>query len=118
MDPVQIDELKSSYYEYIANVPQGLQIIANLLTNNEIAKAIENIVNLAEGLEFLLQIEQVLLKEGLVINSQINEANFIFNEMNESLINNDYILLKDLIEYELITLFSSASEWTFSNKEN
>lgn len=111
-----MNELKDSYYEYIVKIPQGLQTTLNLLTNNELEKAFNGIVNLAEGLEFLLKIEQVLAESGLKSNSRIEEAMSVFTEINSSLENQDYILLKDLIEYELIPLFGSASEWGFQEE--
>lgn len=116
MDVAQINELKESYYEYIAKVPQGLQTIVNLLVNNEMEQAFISIANLAEGLEFLLKVEQALKEQNLQINSRIEEVVEIYNDLNNSLVNEDYILLKDLVEYELIPVFSSASEWTFQEE--
>lgn len=113
MDATQINELKESYYEYITKVPQGLQLIINLLAKNELATALNSIADLAEGLEFLLKIEQALKNHNFQINSRIEEVLEIYNEINNSLVNEDYILLKDLVEYELIPVFSSASEWIF-----
>lgn len=116
MDQNQLLELKESYYEYIAKVPQGLQLIVDFLNNNELENALNGIADLAEGLEFLLKIEQAFVSEGLKINSRIHEAMTIFNEMSDSLENEDYILLKDLVEYELMPIFSSASEWIFQKE--
>lgn len=113
MDQVQVDELKESYYEYINKIPQGLQTVVNFFANNEVEKALEGVANLAEGLVFLVKVEEALKDEGLVINSRLNEGLIAFEEINTSLINGDYLLLKELLEYELIPLFSSASEWFF-----
>lgn len=109
-------ELKESYYEYIATVPTGLQNIVSFLSHNEFDKAFSGIANLAEGLQFLLTIEDAFVQEGMTINSRLNESITILGEINDSLVNEDYLLLKDLIEYELIPLFSAASEWIFVNK--
>lgn len=116
MDQNQLLELKESYYEYIATVSQGLQNIVSFLSHNELEKTFAGIANLAEGLEFLLKVEDVFGQEGMTINSRLNESITIFGEINNSLVNEDYLLLKDLIEYELIPLFSTASEWIFINK--
>jgi len=116
MDAIQVNELKTSYYEYIANVPQGLKIIINFLAENEMEKAFNSIADLAEGLSFLLKVEDAFKEQNILINSRITEAVTIFNEVNESLVNEDYIMLKDLIEYELLPIFSSASEWTFQEE--
>ncbi|MER2190101.1 MAG: hypothetical protein ABS951_04000 [Solibacillus sp.] len=116
MDQLQVNELKESYYEYIAKIPQGLQTIVGFLVNDKLEKAFNGIINLAEGLEFLLKVEQVLAESGFCSNSRIEEAMEIFKEINSSFENQDYILLKDLIEYELIPLFGSASEWGFRDE--
>lgn len=116
MEQNQLLELKNSYYEYIANVPTGLQNLMTFLAGNELEKAFNGIADLAEGLEFLLKVEEALVNNGLFINSRLNESIAVFNEVNESLVNEDFLLLKDLIEYELMPIFSSASEWTFETK--
>ncbi len=116
MDSVQLNELKDSYYDYIVKVPQGLQMIVNFLSKNELEKAYNGIADLAEGLEFLLKIELVLKEKQFTVNSRIEEAITIFAEMNESLVNGDHIFLKDLIEYELSPIFISASEWVFQDE--
>lgn len=117
MEEAQLTELKNSYYEYIAKIPQGLQTIVSLLSNNEMEKAFSGIINLAEGVESLLKIEHALAENKVSSNSRVQEAMTVFEEINGSLGNQDYILLKDLIEYELIPLFSSASEWAFRDEE-
>ncbi|WP_342473030.1 hypothetical protein MHH70_08230 [Metasolibacillus sp. FSL H7-0170] len=116
MEQVQINELKNSYYEYIAKIPQGLQTIINLLVNNELEKVFNSIADLAEGIEFLLKVEQAFKEQGIFTNSRIAEAITIFKNLNDSLANEDFILLKDLVEYELIPIFSSASEWVFQEE--
>lgn len=116
MEQLQIEELKSSYYEYIEKVPQGLQQIVNLLASNELEKAFMSIADLAEGLDYLLKVEQALGQKNFTINSRITEVISIYNEINECLENEDYVLLKDLVEYELVPVFISATEWTFKEE--
>ena len=118
MDLLQVNELKNSYYEYIAKIPQGLQTIVNFLANNELESAFNSIADLAEGLEFLLKIEQALKEQNIYINSRIMEVISIYSEINDSLVNEDYVLLKDLVEYELIPVFISTSEWVFQEEVN
>lgn len=116
MENVPTSEWKESYYEYIANIPQGLNIIVELLEKQQLQQAFNSIADLAEGLEFLIKVEQALKEQKYSINSRIVEVIEIYNEINTSLVNKDYILLKDLIEYELIPVFSSASEWVFQKE--
>ena len=116
MDEFQLNELKNSYYDYISQIPNGLQNIIAFISNNKVEQALNGIANLAEGLEFLLTVEQAFKQENLTINSNINQAMEFIREINASLVNQDYILLKDIIEYELIPIFSSSSEWVFTVK--
>ena len=81
MDVTEINELKESYYEYITKIPQGLQTIVNLLANNETGQAFNSIADLAEGLEFLLKVEQALKEQSFQINSRIEEVLEIYNEI-------------------------------------
>lgn len=118
MEVLNLNDLKVSYYEYIMKIPNGLKLIVEFLENNNLEDAFTGLANFAEGLEYLIKVEQALFNEGYTINSRLNEANEIFEVINESLVNSDQILLKDLIEYELIPLLSSASEWTFEKKDD
>lgn len=116
MEELQVSELKISYYEYIVKIPQGIQTIIVHLTNNELENAFISLANLADGLDFLLKVESYLFAHNFIINSRINDALGIYNEINSSLENCDYILLKDLLKYELYPVFESCAEWQFVGK--
>lgn len=116
MDEFQLNEIKNSYYEYLAQIPNGLNNIIAFLSNDKLESALNGISNLAEGLQFLLTVEQAMKQKNIIINSNVNQAMEFIQEINTSLKNQDYILLKDIIEYELIPIFSSSSEWVFTVK--
>ncbi|QDQ01369.1 hypothetical protein FOH38_13345 [Lysinibacillus fusiformis] len=108
-----LEETKLTYYEYVANIKKGCLEIAQQLRTEQFSNAFESITNLAEGLEWLIQIEQLMLQNQYNIKSKTKDAIPFFIEINEALENKDYILLADLFEYEIAEIFTSASEWTF-----
>lgn len=110
-------ETKQSYYEYIRKINTGCIYIANELRIGNINEALSTVVNLAEGLQWLLSVEELMKKNEYIIKSRISEVNEYLNEINEALGNNDYVQVADLFEYEIQPIFSSASEWIFEKIE-
>lgn len=108
-----LEETKLTYYEYVANIKKGCLDIAQQLRTEQFTNAFGAISNFAEGLEWLIQIEQLMLQNQYNIKSNTKEAIPFFTEINEALENKDYILVADLFEYEIAEIFTSASEWIF-----
>lgn len=106
-------ETRESYYEYISKVETGCLTIANQLRIGNMNEAFSGIMNLAEGIQWLLSVEQLMLANNYKIKSRINEANDYLKDINEALENEDYVQVADLFEYEIHEIFSSASEWIF-----
>lgn len=112
----ELMELKNTYYDYVGNVSEGCQTIANTLRQEELIQAFQSIANFAEGLEWLLTVEHAMQVQGWTINSRIEEAQWVMKEINAALENQDLTLTADLFEYELVPIFLSASEWVFTQK--
>lgn len=108
-----LNDITNTYYEYISKVSQGCVVIANLFRETQINEGISNLLNFIEGFEGLVKIEQFMTENGYFINSRLAEANEFLNEITEALEVQDYTLIADLFEYEIVPLFSSASEWIF-----
>ena len=113
MDDMLVTDIKNTYYEYVNKVSDGCMMIAQNLRLQQYEQAFNDIVNLAEGLQWLISVEEVLKQNNFQINSRISEANEFMNEVNDALEQQDYVLLADLFEYELNPLFNSSSEWVF-----
>ncbi|AWE06389.1 hypothetical protein DCE79_02870 [Lysinibacillus sp. 2017] len=116
MEQQLITDTKESYYLYASGIAQGCNQIANDLRTGQIENALNSIANLAEGIEWLLNVEQILAQHNLKIRSRIMEANEFLMEVNDALIQNDTITVADLFEYEIQPLFDSASEWAFQEQ--
>ncbi|MER2108710.1 MAG: hypothetical protein ABS949_17425 [Solibacillus sp.] len=112
----QIEELKSSYYEYVNKIADGCQMIAKLIRKGEYEQAFNAVVDFAEGIEWLLTVEKSLEGQGQQINSRLNEANDFLLEINTAFEQQDIVTIADLFEYEIQPLFSSASEWIFKEQ--
>jgi len=106
-------DIINSYYDYVSKVSQGCLAISNLFRQEQINEGISNVLNFIEGLEWLTNIEQFMIKQDFSINSRLVEANEHLKEINEALEVKDFTLIADLFEYELSPLFGSASEWVF-----
>ncbi|MGE7769393.1 hypothetical protein ACQKMK_02515 [Viridibacillus arvi] len=108
-----IIDTKNSYYEYVSRIPDSCQGIANLLREGNTDEALSVIINLVEGLTWLLSVEELMFANHLVINSRIAEANEFLTDINNALESGDFVTVADLFEYEIQPLFSSAIEWVF-----
>ncbi|MFJ7649027.1 hypothetical protein ACIQ1H_15910 [Lysinibacillus sp. NPDC097279] len=117
MEEQLINETKESYYTYVRNIPLGCKQIAGDLRLGNMSIAFENIMNLAEGLDWLLQVEEKLYDFNLTINSRLKDANAYIIEINNALEKQDYITVADIFEYEIHPLFDSVTEWTFEQRK-
>lgn len=107
------EEIRDSYYEYVMKIEDGCLIITDLLRKGKYTKAFETIISFAEGIQWLLVVEETMRKESYVINSRINEANDYLMQINESFEMEDFVTVADIFEYEIAPIFSSATEWVF-----
>lgn len=113
-----LKETQTSYYEYVMKLENGCLQIANDLRTGNQAGAFQNIINLTEGLGWLLDVEARMQEQRFKINSQIVNALDFLNEVNDALEAEDIVTVADLFEYEIAPLFASASEWTFQEIQN
>lgn len=112
----ELQEIKESYYKYIGKLGEGCLTLADLIRQGKDEEAFISIENFAEGMQWLVAAENLLRQEGYTINSRIPEANEYLVELNEALSIQDMVTVADLFEYEIHPLFSSASEWIFTEE--
>ena len=113
-----LKETQTSYYEYVMKLENGCLQIATDLRIGKNEQAFQNIINLTEGLGWLLDVEARMQEQRFKVNSQINNALDVLNDVNESLEAGDIVTVADLFEYELAPMFASATEWTFTEIKN
>jgi len=108
-----IDDIKQSYYEYVSKIAPGCEAIANQLRLGNNNDALQSIINFAEGLSWLLSVEEGMGENGFKISTRIAEVQSFLVEVNFELEQSNYITVADLFEYEIYPLFSSSTEWVF-----
>lgn len=108
-----IEETQNSYYEYISQISKGSLLICNKFREGDIAQATISILDLVEGLTWLLQVEEAMKEKNYKIQSATQIASEYLSEINEALSRQDYVFVADLFEYEISPIFSNANSWRF-----
>lgn len=106
-------EIQQSYYDYVLKVENGSLFIANKLREENYENALAAIVNFSEGIDWLIQVEDAMLAQGYLIESNVKQVVLFINEINECLSSLDFVTLADLFEYEIAPLFSDVENWKF-----
>lgn len=97
-------ETVSSYNEYLNKLPYGIENIANNITLENYSAATEGLINLLEGLIWIIEINDKL--EGLNYSAYIDKDKIkkLVNEILNALQIEDYNLCADILNYELLKL--------------
>lgn len=106
-------ETQNSYYEYIYQVSNGCQYIADVIRKGDFPAAISNIIDLSEGLMWLMEVEKLMKENNYNIESATKMATDYLAEVNEALMRDDYVSVADLFEYEIKPIFGSTETWRF-----
>ena len=101
------EELVNDYTNYILNLPEGLKQIINSIEENEYDKLVNQLALFSEGIEWLHSVTRYLQHENLKFNIQ-DIADFLTIVV-DSAEKQDYIMLSDIIEYELIPYFENLA---------
>ncbi|MEQ2527511.1 hypothetical protein WMO40_12415 [Bacillaceae bacterium CLA-AA-H227] len=109
-----VQETQQTYYEYINQVEKGCLQISEYLRTEQISEALNTIIQFSEGIVWLLQVEELMNKNGFSMDSLIHKANEFLNEINQALEIRDYVFVADLFEYELNPLFKEQALKRFS----
>ncbi|KGR83798.1 hypothetical protein [Lysinibacillus odysseyi] len=98
-------EIVNEYYKYISKIPTGLQYISDNLRTDNVPLALDEILNFSEGLSWITKVEHILIEQG--VNTHLNKQqldNFL-NLINEGLEKQDFVLVADIFEYEILPYF-------------
>lgn len=100
----ELANLKSSYNEYIAKIPNGCIKIAQEL-RKENMDILKSIIDFSEGMEWLIAVNNHFTEQG--VQMELNQSMLIdyLNNINEALIQEDFYLVADLFEYEIADYF-------------
>ncbi|QGU95066.1 hypothetical protein GOM49_08155 [Clostridium bovifaecis] len=96
-------EILNTAQEYINSLKGGIIQTVNYYQNGEESKASDFIIKICDGIEWLAK---ALTLTHDVINSEedLNQLNRKLEEIVEAFENEDYILISDLLEYEIMSI--------------
>lgn len=103
-----IVETIESYNEYLSKLPNGCLFIAENLREDQIQVALNNIKNFSEGLIWLVDASELLKNNDVEVNMNVERVHDFLNEINDALEIQDYNLVADLFEYELVEFFKDS----------
>lgn len=104
----QIDALKSAS-EYIDNLKGGIDTLVKCIENGEEQKGCGYIPPVADGIEWLTNVVNLTqeLHEGKVSLDSLDEK---LSEIVEALENEDYTLVGDLFNYEVLPILEQTQD--------
>lgn len=103
-----LQETIESYKDYLEKIPGGATYIANSLREDRIQDALKAIRDFSEGLIWLSEANQLINKNSVIIELNINRIFEFLQEINEGLESQDYLLVADLFEYEIAPFFEDV----------
>lgn len=98
-------EIVDEYYKYVAKIPAGLQYIADNLRTDNVQIALNEILNFSEGITWIKQMEEILTDQGVNTNFDKLQLEDYLNLINEGLEKQDFVLVADIFEYEVLPYF-------------
>lgn len=99
------EEILTSHNEYIKNVPNGVRDVSNLFRVDALEKALQGVLDFSEGMTWLTSANKYLVLEKKIKEIDFAKITEFLLEINESLENQDYVLVADLFEYEIAPFF-------------
>lgn len=96
-------EVLSTAYNYIDNLKNGIEDLSNVINSGDEEKGIKLIPLISDGLDWLIKVINLTedIHKGEVSIGELNEK---LEETIEALDNEDYILVGDLFNYEMLPI--------------
>ncbi|WP_427338108.1 hypothetical protein [Caloranaerobacter sp. DY30410] len=105
----QMKEVLKGLYIYLGRLIPGIAKTAELYQGGNEGKANENMIDIIDGINWII--------EGITVTSEIQkekinitDMNEHFDEMVQAFENSDYVLLSDLLEYEIVPILEKWKE--------
>ena len=105
-----LQESFTSYKEYLEKMPNGCQSIADLLREDRTIEAGKSIGYFTEGMIWVLDMNKLLVKEGVVKPLKEEVILDYLSEVNNGLQIQDFVLVADMFEYEIKPFFELKLE--------
>ena len=95
--------------EYLYNLKEAIEKISTLIDEGKEGEGIKLIPSVADGIDWVVQVIN-LTKEIQKEAIEIDTINEYLEELVEALENEDYILVGDLFNYEILPILKGAHE--------
>lgn len=106
---MDILEIIETFNQYIKRVPQGAAFIAENFREENINIALTEVQNFSEGTLWLSQMSGLLIQNNVKVDFDISKINEYLEEINDGLEKQDYLLVADIFEYEIVPYFEEAT---------
>ncbi|WP_322555628.1 hypothetical protein [Sporosarcina beigongshangi] len=107
---MDLHELIESYNEYIKKMPTGCQKVADSLREDRISEAMQDIIDFSEGANWLAKMSEYFRENGILVNLETGKIHEYLHEVNSGLEIQDYIVVADMFEYEIMPFFDENSQ--------
>lgn len=100
-----MQELKDvilTYNNYISNLPLGIKALTEKIREDNFSEALVDIKHFSEGMMWIVQAGELITKNNGFASIDVNRISSFLVEINEGLDLQDYTLVADIFEYELI----------------
>lgn len=102
---MEVFEIIDTYNQYVQKVPRGAMYIAESFRDENINEALMAVGDFSEGTLWLSEVSQLLNKNQVDVLFDVTKIKEFLIEINEGLDKQDYLLVADIFEYEIIPFF-------------
>lgn len=102
MDEMQREALTTAN-EYLFNLRNGVEETVTLFEQEQYSKACNMVASIADGIEYIEKIIS-LTKNVLIKELDNNKLNNILNDIVKAIENEDFVLVGDLLNYEILPI--------------
>lgn len=104
MDEI-VNESLEMYIEYMRNLPNACLHISNLIKEDGLINAINLIRQFSDGMSWVIDMNKLLVANNVVHQLDITQVQGFLSEITDAFESQDYVLIADLFEYELVPYF-------------
>lgn len=111
---IDVIEIYKTYESYNAKLIPALENIVSDIRSQREDKALDLMVQALEGLQWTIDVVfnlKNLNRDTYFTEVEVVEVNSVLKELNTALLNQDYVLLADLLEYEMLPMLNSWNEY-------
>lgn len=98
-------ELIEDYNEYVKKIHTGCEKIVMNFSEEKIHEALRMVLDFSEGMLWLETVSSYLKNQDITASLDIEKIKEYLLEINEGLENQDFLLVSDIFEYEIMPFF-------------